>query len=271
MNRRELIEKQKKERFGLEKYNNQGYLMKIIEYNETRNIKVMFLDEYQYVIKTTWSDFEKGGIKNPYARAIYGVAIRGAKYKAKENGKMKKEYDAWTGMLRRCYDPKWKEKEPSYIGVTCCKEWLLYENFYEWLHAQENFEKWLNGERWTVDKDILFKGNKIYSPETCCLVSHDVNTLFCKRDRDRGVYPLGVGYNNTTKKYIAKMSVKGDDGERHDKHIGSYKTAEEAFYLGYKPVKEAYVRKIAEEEYKKSNITEECYQAMINYKFEITD
>ena len=37
--RKDIIEKQKEERLGLEKLNNQGCLMKIIEYKNTRSIK----------------------------------------------------------------------------------------------------------------------------------------------------------------------------------------------------------------------------------------
>lgn len=271
MTRKEVNEKQKKERLGLEKYNNQGCLMKIINYNETRDIQVMFLDNYKYIKSTSWHEFEKGGIKNPYFITVYGVGRKGAKYPAKIDGKMTKEYDAWTGMLRRCYNDKWKIKEPNYIGVICCDEWLLYENFYEWLHSQENFEKWLNGTRWVVDKDIIHKGNKIYSPENCCLVSHDVNTLFAKRDRDRGNYPIGVCYNKLLDKYNAKLSMNIAYGRRYERQLGSYPTPEDAFYLGYKPAKEAYIKQVAQEEYDKGNITEKCYNAMMNYEVEITD
>lgn len=271
MTRKEITEKQKKERLGLEKYNNQGCLMKIIEYNETRDIIVQFLDKYKYITKTTWQNFERGCINNPYHITVYDIGIKGSKYPAKVNGVMTKEYDAWHHMLRRCYDIKWKEKYPCYENVTCCEEWLLYDNFYEWLHSQENFDKWYNGSKWVVDKDILIKGNKLYSPKTCCLVSHDVNTLFCKRDRDRGNFPIGVYYNERIDKYMAKLSMNISYERRYERQLGSYPTPEDAFYLGYKPEKEKYIKQIAQEEYDKGNITKCCYIAMMNYQVEITD
>ena len=268
---REIINEQKNERLGLEKINNQGFLMKIIEYTNTRNIKVMFLDKHKCIVNSMWCYFEKGIIDNPYAYNIYGVAARGDKYPAKINGVIQKEYDTWIGMIKRCYDKKTKEKTPAYKDVTCCEEWLLYENFYEWLHEQENFDKWYNGKRWAVDKDIIHKGNKRYCPEFCCLTPHDVNTLFCKRDVDRGNYPLGVSLNKNKNKYIAKLSMKYDTGKRHSKHIGVYNTPEEAFYLGYKPAKENYIKQVAKIEFDNGNITKKCYDAMINYQIEITD
>lgn len=271
MTRKEIIKKQKEERLGTEKTNNQGCLMKVIEYNETRDIKIMFLDEYKYITNANWFNFLRGNIRNPYFKSVYGNGMIGIKYRAKINGKMTKEYDAWHDMLRRCYDKKWKEEHPCYEDVKCCEEWLLYENFYDWLHSQENFEQWYNGERWVVDKDILVKGNKIYSPETCCLVSHDINTLFCKRDRDRGEFPLGVCYNRKLDKYNAKLSMNIFYERKYERQLGSYPTPEDAFYLGYKPEKEKYIKLIAEEEYDKGNITKSCYEAMMDYQVEITD
>lgn len=88
--------------------------MKIIEYKNTRNIKVIFLDKHRYVVDTMWDYFKKGSIENPYSYNIYGVAARGIKYPAKINGIIQKEYDTWIGMIRRCYDKKTKKKTSAY-------------------------------------------------------------------------------------------------------------------------------------------------------------
>ena len=53
--------------------------------------------------------------------------------------------------------------------------------------------------------------------------------------------------------------------------IGYYSTPEKAFYLGYKPYKENIIKQVAQIEYDNGNITEECYQAMMNYEVEIDD
>ena len=47
-------------------------------------------------------------------------------------------------------------------------------------------------------------------------------------------------------------------------------TIKEAF-LDYKECKESYIQQIAQEEYNKGSITKRCYEAMMNYKVEITD
>ena len=47
-----------------------------------------------------------------------------------------------------------------------------------------------------IDKDILYKGNKIYCPEKCIFVPFSINSLFTKRQNRRGDYPIGVCKNN---------------------------------------------------------------------------
>lgn len=194
-------------RVGEERYNNQKYLMRIIEYNNANDIIIEFQDEYKTKINTRYSHFLNGDIKNPYHPDLYNVGINGNKYPSRKNGCKVKEYNAWTNILTRCYDKKYKEKNPTYIDSVFCKKWLLFENFYEWMHQQKNFDKWLNGEKWAVDKDILVKGNKIYSPETSCLVPPNVNLLFTKCDKARSDLPIGVIRHRN--KYRAHISING--------------------------------------------------------------
>lgn len=249
-----------------EKYNKQGCLMKIVEYNKSFDIVVEFQDEHKYRVNSTYSNFKTGCIKNPYYPVVYGVGVVGNKYiTVDENSKSTKEYVIWYHILQRCFDEKWKEKYPWYKDTKCCDEWLYYPNFYEWLHSQPNFDKWYNGKRWAIDKDILVKGNKLYSPKVCCLVPQSVNCLFLKRDAARGEYPLGVRYENGKFKAVCQNSLIGKSEE-----LGCYFTIEEAFNA-YKIYKEDIIKQIAEIEYKDGNITKQCYKAMINYKVEIDD
>ena len=254
--------KKTEERLDATKLNNKGCLMKIIQYNNKRDILVEFQDEYKEIVHTNYYNFKVGKVKYP---SVCEVGIIGNKYPICINNKNIKEYQTWTDMLKRVF----KAKYPTYQDATVCEEWLLYENFYEWLHSQENFEKWLNGERWALDKDILVKGNKVYSPETCCLVPHDVNTLFVKSEKTRGDYPMGVSKRSNRNGYSAKI-IYGR--KNHKEKISSYQypTIEEAFYA-YKESKEKYIKEIAKESYENGDITKKCYLAMMNYEVEITD
>lgn len=259
------IEQQKTNRLGEENLNNQGCLMKIVEYNKARDIIVEFQDEYRFKVHTRYEHFISGNVRNPYHPSVLNVGITGNKYPDKINGRITKEYTLWHNMIQRCYDEKYKEKKPTYKDVTCCKEWLLYENFYEWLHEQENFDKWLNND-YAIDKDIIIKNNKMYSPEACCLVPSNVNALFIKRDNCRGNFPVGVAMASNGFKVGCSNQLS-----MNLEYLGTYSTPEVAFYTVYKPYKENLIKQIAKNEYSNGNITRKCYDSMMKYEVEITD
>lgn len=259
-------EKIKAERLNQEIITNQGYIAKCIYYKQARDIIVEFQDKYKAKVHTSWQMFQQGKILNPYHPKRHGE-IKGNKYPCMVKGVFVKEYVLWENMITRCYDEKEKLKSRnySYQDASCCDEWLLYENFYEWLHSQPNFDRWLNGN-FTLDKDILIKGNKVYSPETCCLVPECINKLFIKNFGKRGLYPIGVVYHKASDSYVAQ----GHNNLNKQEHLGCYSTPEKAFEA-YKKHKEKIIKNMAVEEYNNGNITKECYEAMLNYVVEIDD
>lgn len=262
------LEKIKKERLGSEIVNYQGCIMKVIDYINSDNVIIEFQDNHHEHIKTTWNTFKKGNVKNHYIPNICNIGMIGSKYPSVINGKRTKEYAIWNSMITRCYTKTIINGENHYHRyeeVDICKEWLCYENFYEWMHSQSNFDKWILLDKGAVDKDILIKGNKVYSPETCCLVPQNVNTLFIKANKSRGKYPIGVTYKTRDKVFEAQCNVNGKET-----YLGRRATPEQAFLL-YKPFKENLIKQIAQEEYDKGNITKQCYDAMMNYEVEITD
>lgn len=252
-------------RLGEERYNHQGCLMKIIQYKNANEIIIEFQDKYRAKICTRYDRFIEGCIRNPYHPIVCGVGAIGIKYTSRTNGRQTKEHLTWINMLHRCFDEEYKKKMPTYKDTICCTEWLLYENFYEWLHNQSNFDKWLTGDRWAIDKDILVKGNKIYSPETCCLVPHNVNMLFVKNDIDRSNLPIGVKRNGSGFQVFCNNPYTNKQ-----ESLGTYLTPEQAFQV-YKTYKENIIKQVAQTEYDNGNITEQCYKAMMKYEVEITD
>lgn len=187
-------------------------------------------------------------------KPVYGVGINDLK-----NGTLERCYLTWYNILTRCYDPVTQSKEPTYKGCSICDEWKILSNFKAW------FENPSNGyqDGYALDKDILVKGNKIYSPDTYCFVPQSINSVFTNRIRFRGAYPLGVTLSNG--RYRASLVY---DGKRH--HLGFYSTPEAAF-LAYKKAKEQYVKDLAEKYYKEGKITERVYRALLAYRVEITD
>jgi len=157
-------------------------------------------------------------------------------------------------MLERCYCKKYHTKKPTYIGCSVAEEWHSFQNFAQWFYenSTESFE---------LDKDILIKGNRVYSSKTCCFVPAEINVLFTKISR-RGNYPVGVSLHKEGK-FQASMSVSNKQI-----YLGLYTTPEEAFEI-YKEAKEEYIKKFADKW--EGQITEDVYNALYKYKVEIND
>ena len=249
-------------RTGETRINNFGSEMIIISYRGCNDIDVYF-PEYDWTAEhATYNNFKKGAIKCLFERRTFGVGYFGiGSYSSRENGKHTKQYEFWHSMFRRCYDPKLHEKRPTYIGCSVCDEWHNFQNFAQWY--EENYYE-IPGERMALDKDILTKGNKVYGPDTCCFVPTSINSLFTKRDNDRGDLPIGVCYDKQNKKYRAQCSLGADKR----KNLGYYSTPEEAFQA-YKEFKEACIKKTANDLIE--DIPFELYRAMINYEVDIDD
>ena len=52
-------------KIGETNVSNEGYVMKIVEYNGVRNIIIEFQDEYRAKVHTNYQAFKKGQVKNP--------------------------------------------------------------------------------------------------------------------------------------------------------------------------------------------------------------
>lgn len=256
------------DRTGEERLNNFGSKIIIIEYRKVMDIDVYF-PEYDWIFKhTRYSDFKKGEIKCPYERRTYGVGYLGeGKYKTKENGKKTKCYNAWHDMLRRCYSEKCHKRQPTYKNCKVRDEWLCFQNFAKWFY--ENYYE-IEGQRMCLDKDIINKGNKIYSPDTSVFVPYTLNLLFTKNDKFRGEYPLGVCYHHDRdKKFSARCSIYNfEENKKKQIHLGYYDTPNEAFEV-YKQFKEQNIKEVAD--YYRDQIPKKLYRAMYEYEVEITD
>lgn len=140
----------------------------------------------------------------------YGVGINDSDYSIKNCPYMRR----WLSMLQRCYSEGYHNYKHTYKGCSVCDEWLIFSNFKAWMEQQD----W---EGKQLDKDLLVKGNKVYSPETCIFVDGRVNSFMAFRNK--GKYPIGV---TKTKEgyYVSQFS----DGSGKKIYRGLYKTPLEA-------------------------------------------
>lgn len=244
---------------GEENKNKHGTVMKIIEFNKMDDITIEFQDEYKYTKKTTYSNFLRGVIKNPYDKTIYGIAYTGVgKWKISENNKLLIEYKTWHNMLGRCFIPK--RQRGAYEKCICCDEWLNYQNYAQWYN--DNYYE-VDNERMEIDKDILYKGNKIYSPENCVFVPQRINLLLINRKNYRGKTLLGTRNNNN-----GTFSAHTVGIDEKSCYLGSFPTEIEAFNA-YKEFRENVFVEVAEDY--KNEIPDSVYQALIHRKIDITD
>ena len=257
----------KLDRVGEVGYNNFGSELIIIEYRRALDIDVYF-PEYDWIFKgATYQHFKNGKVKCPYEPRAYNHGYIGeGKYKSKENGKYIRIYTIWNGILQRCYDEKYHERNHTYIGCKASEEFHNFQNFGYW--DNENYYE-IENEVMCLDKDILVKGNKLYSSETCIYVPEQINKLFTKGDKLRGDLPIGVSYHKASGKFQARCKLYfPETGKSKLKHLGYYETSEQAFEV-YKEFKENHIKEVAD--YYKDKIPTKLYDVMYNYQVEITD
>ena len=240
-----------------------GEVAFIVEYVNSQDITIQFKATGE-LVKTTYDHFVKGKVKSHFSPSVYGIGIKGLESTMDEAGEQLDSYNCWKNILGRCYSAKCQKKHPTYIDCRVCDDWLYYPNFKKWYDT--NYYE-INDRTSQLDKDILVKGNKIYSPDTCVFVPNFINKLFIKRQNDRGDFPIGVYYHKPNKKYVAKLKVF-KDGKSTKKHLGCFNTTDEAFNA-YKQAKEDYIKEIADNY--KDKIPAELYEAMYAYEVSIND
>ena len=232
---------------------------KILKYNDSKDVEIQFL-KTRYEMAVQLVSIKIGNVKDPYSPSVYGVGILGTKYPTAINGVQTKEYNLWQHMLKRCYSDKYQKKYPTYKGCEVSDKLKSYEYFYEWCHKQIGF----GNQGWHLDKDLLVKGNKVYSEDSCVFIPAEVNTLLVKSTASRGKHLIGVCWCNTNKAFVAQ--VRKNKGKQE--HLGYFKTELEAFNA-YKVAKESFVKEQANNW--KLQIDPRAYKALMNYTVNLTD
>lgn len=144
---------------------------------------------------------------NGNRKLIFGVGINDADYVVKQTSYKSGKYEViwqcpyymrWIGVLERCFSEKAHVKIPSYKKCTIADEWVYFTNFKKWMETQD----WHGKE---IDKDILIKGNKIYSPKRCCFVEKSIN-IFVADKRAHGLCMTGVTFNKGKRKFESRCN-----------------------------------------------------------------
>lgn len=167
--------------------------------------------------------------------SVLGVGLLDVDFVTRISGASVWQLELWRGMLKRCFSEDAHIKTPTYVDVTVCDGWFSFANFLEWVNKEVDYKGKPEGLQ--LDKDIIVKGNKIYSPHTCCFVPPQINSLFCATGAKRGKYPIGV--IEVKGRFVARLKMYGCKV-----NVGSYDTPERAFQA-YKIAKESHVKSMA--------------------------
>lgn len=124
-------------------------------------------------------------------------------------------YRVWKGMMDRAYGKHSGRR--TYVSVSVHNDWHRFSQFRSWMTTQD----WEGKE---LDKDLLVKGNDVYSADTCVFVSNAVNLFLTDCANSRGDLPIGVSFYKRTGRYHSKISIDG----KKVKHLGYFNTPTEA-------------------------------------------
>lgn len=138
------------------------------------------------------TSFYTGKVKSQY-KLVCGVGVRDDHISS--DRKITKTGRIWHGILERCYSKNKKDKFKSYADCSVSEDWLTYSNFKRDVESMVGYDE----DGWHLDKDILFKGNRVYSKDTCCFVPQHINARFKRPSKNTTGLPSGVQIRNSGK------------------------------------------------------------------------
>lgn len=203
---------------------------------------------------------------------IYGVGEVDMEYQHQEfhivNGKRKLKwmcpiYDTWKQMLRRVYSDKLHEKFPTYSNVKVCDEWLKLSNFYSWMSSID--WKDYNGKKMQLDKDFILRGNKLYCPEYCAFIPHQVNSFVKLKPLFAKDLPLGVVEKPLSGGGVTYEAACKDPFKRYRRYLGYFSTPKEA-HETWRKTKHSYACELAESGLVKDPRVKEALKQMFSYE-----
>jgi hypothetical protein len=234
-------------------YNKKGCQFKVLELLPDRKYLIQWLDNHAHKMIVSKDNAVRGAVRNPYHPSVFGQGFVGiGRHVTSANGEDNPISMIWRSIIQRCYDEKLHKRHPTYTNCTMDESWKNFQVFGDWYETNSS-------PGFDLDKDLLIKNNKHYSPDTCTFLPQAVNIALVRGATRRGEYPIGVTKSKVSGKYIAQAAKV---------HIGTFSSAEDAF-LAYKDFKEQSLRILAKEY--KEVISEKAYNALLNYRVEITD
>lgn len=244
-----------------------GWSCKVIDYKDAFNVRVIWQDGSESTESSV--ALKQGSIKPLNQPSVEGIGFIGVGKFVPRSYKhgiqlSEKIYGYWIRMFSRCYNPHElnKPRNARYRDVHICKEWHNFQNFAAWALQQVNSEC-LDYE---LEKDLLGGSNKYYAPENCCFLPAEINRFLMQIEQGEhglGAHYIRPKYPNAKDGWVARCHT-GIERE----YLGYFNTPQQAT-AAYIKRKESYAKELALKW--KDKIDQKAYDALMNYKVEITD
>lgn len=196
--------------------------LKVIKYYHAKKVLVRFTETGFETIAAS-DNIRRNKIKDLMRPSVCGVGYLGVP--TSSHPLDRKAYICWQSMMRRCYSDTEQEKCPTYKGCTVDSRWHNFQAFLSWY--KEVYPN--DGKKYQIDKDILVKGNRIYSADTCLMVTAQENLAeMCNRALSRQflfISPLGVVTHIKNMSMFCKQNglIPTNMSAVHCGRAGSYK------------------------------------------------
>lgn len=233
--------------------NGEGCSYVVIDYKNSQEATVKFDDVSGFETTTNVSNIKKGSIKNPFYPSVYGIGFIGVgRHKSKVDGRNTLAYSTWIGMFIRCYRKNIKQSDISYIGCLVAPEWHNFQNFADWYEGHDSY-----GLSYHLDKDLLKKGNRVYSPELCCLIPPELNAAIVNPAPSSTGLPVGVNLCKRSGRFRVRVNEKGVS-----RYIGRFDSVDAA-RAAYVEAKECHIKALAKDW--QSRVAENVYNSLISW------
>ena len=194
---------------------NSGGTVTVLALLQSRDCIIQYNDSSEYKQRATLARVKSGALRNPYLPSVQGVGYFGVgmfrSQDRKNSGVRSLEYRTWKAMIERCYTVT--STDNTYTDCTVCDEWHNFQTFALWYVSTGYY-----GYGYHLDKDLLIPNNKVYSPETCCMLPGVLNTALSMTD---SMLP-GISLQSSGR-YVVRVS-----GLIAGRFVGTYDTLEEA-------------------------------------------
>lgn len=198
----------------------------VTRFKNSKEVFIRFLNT-GYTSTITAQCIRKGAARDPYFPSAYGVGYIGegnynSVYYRKGKTYKTKAYTTWLSRLSACYNPK-NNRSHNYQSAEIHPDWHNFQNFAKWYYTQVR----LYGKNGSVDKDLLFLGNTLYSEHTCSYIPNSINCLFVG---NTGSMINGASYSKSTGKWVAQLQegLLNSKGKRAVTRLGKFDTKDEA-------------------------------------------